>query len=178
MPLSLVNLNVDTRAFMMEEIVSDDVDGALYISEHLSPAGKMVWPNLLRIAAQHYDDSWLAHQLSLDDRINSVEPRRNSKTGAITMAAVPHNAHETVAEGEFNRYYARGVCLLAVAKGIRILEVYRAKSVDKPRAESLSLIGTHIAPEILLADLRDHKEVDTALGVPPGPNSGISVRLP
>jgi hypothetical protein len=30
---------------------------------------------------------------------------------------MPHNAHETLAEGELNRFYIRGVCLLARDRG-------------------------------------------------------------
>src|SRR6266851_5569734 len=33
-------------------------------------------------------------------------------------------------------------------------------------------------PKALLTDLRSNPGVDTALGLPPGPNSGLSARLP
>ncbi|MCL4265318.1 MAG: hypothetical protein KJ069_19035 [Anaerolineae bacterium] len=37
---------------------------------------------------------------------------------------------------------------------------------------------TAVDPAALLADLREHTGEDTELGIPGGPNSGISVHLP
>jgi hypothetical protein len=56
--------------------------------------------------------------------------------------------------------------------------VYRAKAVEHARSESQQKIGSCVAAEPLLRDLRTHVGVDTALGLPPGPNSGLSVHLP
>ncbi len=83
-----------------------------------------------------------------------------------------------MAEGEFNRFYARGLCRRAIAEGIEALVVYRAKEVVNPRAESVALIGKSLPAKQLLEDLRAHIGTDTALGLPPGPNSGLSVKLP
>jgi hypothetical protein len=88
------------------------------------------------------------------------------------------NAHEMLGEGEFNRFYIRGLCLRAIEDGIPDVEVYRAKPVDSPRPESQALIGQRIKAEALLQDLRARTNVEPALGCPPGPNSGLSVRLP
>jgi hypothetical protein len=88
------------------------------------------------------------------------------------------NAHEMLAEGEFNRFYIRALCLRAIEDGIPDVVVYRAKPVENPRSESQQKIDEHVSPEALLRDLRIHPGVDTALGLPPGPNSGLSVRLP
>jgi hypothetical protein len=49
---------------------------------------------------------------------------------------------------------------------------------EHARAESEQKIGQRIAAEALLRDLRAHPGLDTALGLPPGPNSGLSVHLP
>ena len=90
---------------------------------------------------------------------------------------MPSNAAEMLAEGEFNRFFVRGLCLYAKASGIPDLLIYRAKSVSHPRPGSEARIGQLISAEELLADLRAG-EVETALRIPGGPNSGISVRLP
>jgi hypothetical protein len=59
------------------------------------------------------------------------------------------------------------------------VEVYRAKPVQDPRPRSRQIIGTRIDAQRLLGDLRAHPGgIDSALGVPAGPNSGLSVRLP
>jgi hypothetical protein len=55
--------------------------------------------------------------------------------------------------------------------------VYRAKEVVNPRAESVALIGKSLPAKQLLDDLRTNIGTDTALGLPPGPNSGLSVKL-
>lgn len=109
--------------------------------------------------------------------MKSTEQRRKPK-GGVTTARVPVTAAETLAEGEFNRFYARGLCRRALEDSIRELIVYRAKEVRNPRPESVAMIGRRVDPTALLGDLRTHPGVEPALGLPPGPNSGLSVRLP
>ena len=50
--------------------------------------------------------------------------------------------------------------------------------MTNPRPESEAKIGKTIAPQSLLDDLRKNIGVEPALGLPPGPNSGLSVKLP
>lgn len=88
------------------------------------------------------------------------------------------NAHEMLAEGEFNRFYIRAICLRAIEDGISEVVVYRAKRVQHARSESERKIGQLVSAEPLLRDLREHPGADTALGLPPGPNSGLSIQLP
>jgi hypothetical protein len=63
-------------------------------------------------------------------------------------------------------------------EGVEALVVYRAKEVANPRPESTALIGKSLPANRLLDDLRANVGTDTALGLPPGPNSGLSVKLP
>ena len=84
-----------------------------------------------------------------------------------------------LAEGEFNRFYIRGLCLRAIELGIGEVAVYRAKYVESPRPESDYLIGQRLPAASLLEDLRIHSgEEEPYLKVPGGPNSGLSVHLP
>lgn len=92
--------------------------------------------------------------------------------------AIPWNAADTLAEGEFNRFYARGVARRACEEEHGQVVVYRAKQVAKPRADSERRIGAHVDAEALLADLRASVGMEPALGLPPGPSSALSVRLP
>lgn len=46
------------------------------------------------------------------------------------MVKVPVTAPETLSEGEFNRFYARGLCRVAISLGIAAVQVYRAKGRD------------------------------------------------
>lgn len=177
MALNLANLDAKTRAFMLEEIVHDIAAGKLYYSPRLSPVGKPLYPELLRDAVRSGTDDSLASQLRVPRRLNATEERRKPK-GGTTTAQVPVTAPETLAEGEFNRFYARGLCRRAMEEGIQALVVYRAKEVANPRPESVALIGKSLPVNQLLDDLRTNIGTDTALGLPPGPNSGLSVKLP
>ena len=177
MPLALVNLDDQTRKYMLEEIESDIASPQrFYMSPRLSSIGCNDYPALLKQAAEAHDDEWLANQLQQNGRLNAMEQRR-TKSG-FTNAKVPYNAHEMLAEGEFNRFYIRGLCRRAVDEGINELVVYRAKQVASPRPESQAKVGARVNTQSLLSDLRTHPGVDTALGLPAGPNSGLSVKLP
>ncbi len=88
------------------------------------------------------------------------------------------NAHVVLAEGEFNRFYIRGLCARALAEGIDEVEVCRARTSALPRPLSEERIGKRLKAATLLEDLRKHAYVETALGVPGGANSGLSVRIP
>jgi hypothetical protein len=177
MSLHLVNLDEKTRKYMLSEIESDVSKGTLYISPRLSLRGRQDYVALLKQAAIGYDDGWLAGNLRVNGRISSEEQRRKPK-GGYTTARVPVTAPDTLAEGEFNRFYIRGLCLRAIEHEVAEVVVYRAKEVTKPRLESEALIGARLNVRSLLQDIRTHPGVDTALRLPPGPNSGLSVQLP
>lgn len=176
MALAYLNLDEQTRAFMVEEIDADIADGSIYISPRLTPAGRSNWLSLVRTAAERYDDGWLACELRGTGHLADTEQRR-TKSGYTTVR-VPHTAPDTLAEGEFNRYYARGLCRRAIDESLDSVIVYRAKAVTAPRRESESKVGKAYDPEAILADLRGARGVEPALGIPPGPNSGLSLRLP
>lgn len=175
--LNLENLETNkVRSLMLEEVESDIAQGALYMSSYFNGTGNASYAELLREAMRNHDDQWLADSLRRNGCFAATTTRRKPK-GGYTEAKVPVTAPETFAEGEFNRFYARALCRLAIEAGIPSLQIYRAKAVAVPRAESVGKIGTPIDANALLQDLRTHR-MDTALGLPPGPNSGLSVRLP
>jgi hypothetical protein len=122
------------------------------------------------------NDGTLADSLRRPGILNATEERRKT-TGGFSVAKVPVTAPETLGEGEFNRFYARALCAWAIAEGIDTVTVYRAKDVQNPRPESQALTGAQFPAEKLLQDLRQNIGTDTALGLPAGPNSGLSVRL-
>jgi len=177
MVLDYKNLDERTRTLMLSEIERDIAAGTLYLSGNLNPQGQIDYPDLLRNAAQAGNEVSLAE--AIRSRLNSHEKPRKLKSGGFSNPPIMRsNAHEMLAEGEFNRFYIRALCLRAIDDGISALIVYRAKAVENPRSESERKIGQSVQPEPLLSDLRSHPGVDTALGLPAGPNSGLSVRLP
>lgn len=177
MALNLHHLDAGTRPFMVEEIDRDVAAGTLYLSPWLSARGRADWPGLLRQAALDGNDVQCARQLRQQGRISEMAERRNPK-GGTTMYRVPNIAADTIAEGEFNRMYIRGLCCRALAEGIPSLIVYRAKNVENPRPESQGRIGSAVDPQAVLDDIRANPGNETWLGIPSGPNSGISLRMP
>jgi hypothetical protein len=177
MSLQYQNLDAQTRPHMLSELNADQVAGRLYISPRLTESGAKGWSTLLSEAIASHNDEWLASEIRSRGFLKSHEERRKPK-GGTTLAQVPSNAHETLAEGEFNRFYVRGLCLRASQENISQVIAYRARHSENPRPESEAIVGKAFSPAALLSDLRSSPGVEPALGVPPGPNSGLSVRLP
>ena len=160
---------------MLDELEHDVASTKLYISPRLNDAGRRNYEKLLRSAIQNGDDVSLANSLV---GLFKEHEQRTKPSGGYTTARVPITAPETLAEGEFNRFYCRGVSRHAIEEGLEGVEVYRPKAVGDPRPQSQALVGSKLKADRLLHDLRIHIGVDTALGVPAGPNSGLSIRLP
>ena len=178
MALYFENLDDRTRQLMLDEMEYDVANNQLHISPFLSGQGQRDYANLLREALQSGDDEKLAESLRDHRRILRTLPRRNPK-GGYSISTTPENAAQVLAESEFNRYYIRALARRAIADGISELVIYRAKPVSNPRPESEARVETTLSPQQLLDDLRSHPgDEPPTLGVPSGPNSGLSVRLP
>ncbi len=175
MALSLENIDSRTRELMLDEFNYDLSKDALYISNRLNTPGKMQYKTILKKALANGNDTEFATELSAGF-LNEYE-QRHTPSGGLTNAKVPTNANEMLAEGEFNRYYIRALCRRVIEDKCGVLQVYRAKNVHHPRPDSKRKIGELVNPARLLQDLRSNIGVDTALGIPAGPNSGLSVRI-
>ncbi len=156
------------RSLMVEEIEHDLEADRLHPSEWLTARGELQWPLVLLEAARERTDAWLANQLRGKDMLEERE---------ASGRKVPVNAAETLAEGEFNRFYCRAVCRLAQARGVAVI-VYRAKNVEQPRERSELLRGQRLVADEVLLDLRAAGSKEPLIGVPGGWNSGISLTLP
>jgi len=174
MGLRFENLDGRTRELMVEEIDFDLAGSGLYESRYLNQRAKAAWPELTKDAARQGSDDTLSQALSRGMLVSHYEKRKPK--GGTTMAAVPYNAHETMAQGQFNMYYMRALALRVLAGEATGLEVYRAKGVDVPRESSERMIGTRIDAQLVLDELRRTKGVDPDIRIPL-PNSGLTVRL-
>ena len=174
MKFNFKNLDEQTRKLMLDEINIDISSGQLYYSKRFNDTGIKLYPSLLQQAVESGDEEHLATSLKHNQSFKNEEERR-TKTG-VTFVKVPETAHQTFAESEFNRFYIRALCMRAITNGQQLI-VYRARHSDNPRAESEMMINRMVDPNRLLADLRNNIGVDTALGLPPGPNSGLTVKL-
>jgi len=177
MGINYENLDDLTRKLMLQEVDLDISRGKLYKSKNLNAEGEENYETALKEAIKQYDDTWLADELRHKEYIRAFKQRRKPK-GGFTTVRVPINAPETLAEGEFNRFYIRGLCLRVIDAGINEVEIYRGKQVSQPRPESTAMVGKKIPAEALLRDLRESTGVETSLGLPPGPNSGLTARIP
>jgi hypothetical protein len=174
MTFNFRDLNEDTRRFMVDEIEAAIREGNLYFSRRFNQAGYEEWPALLLEAAKEHNGHWLAYQLESRGTIKGLEGSW-TPSGGYTIKHVPHTAAETMAEGQFNRYYILGLCRRALAEGKAQVFVYRAKEVRKPRPESNQIIGQSRDPSELIEQIRP---VKSSLGHELlQPNSGLSIHL-
>lgn len=177
MTMEYRNLTERTRAFIAQEVEQDFSRGRLYYSKRFNDKGRQEYPTLLLEAVKYHDDNWLASELSIRGCFIPAEVRHTQRGNAF-IARTPYTAEETLAEGEFNRFYMRGVCLVALQDGIPEVIVYRGKTVEQPRQESEAMIGLRLPVSTLLDDLRCSPGSKTQHGLPAGPNSGITICLP
>ncbi|HSM55122.1 MAG TPA: hypothetical protein VK879_03125 [Candidatus Sulfomarinibacteraceae bacterium] len=177
MAFYFANLDERTRHLMLDEVEHDEARNELHISPYLSGQGIRDYPQLLKDAIHDGDEETLASALRARRRIARTAHRRRP-TGGYTIVTVPSTAAEMIAYEAFNRYYIRALCRRAIEDGIEELVVYRARPVEEPRPQSEELIESAVDPEALLNDLRQHMGDEPKMGIPGGPNSGISVRLP
>ena len=144
------NLDEKTRAYMLEESRL----GGHYQSPRLTEAALAQWVPLLEEAIKAHNDNWLCAELLRRGSFKHQETY-TTKSGAVAVRRInaEHSA-QMLAEGEFNRYYLRGLCRRAADQNIPDLIVYRGKEVANPRPESVAKIGTKVGILGLLNTLR------------------------
>jgi len=162
-----------TRAHMLDEANIKGAQVTEYYGRRLTQAGRAEWPELLREAIRAGTAETLTREVSRRGLIKLKE--MSHRNGVPYEKKVPSNAAELLAEGEFNRYYCRAVCLRAIAEG-RMVKVYRGRNSANPRPESEEWIGKLVDPKALLEDLRTNVGGEPALGLP-SVNSGLTVCL-
>lgn len=186
MPLQYENLDPVTRRHAYAELEADLASGAFLPSERLRPTASAEYQRLLRDAIRYYDDLWLEERVA--DLLVDFELRR-TPSGGQTTAKLPDMAARLLAEGDFNRYYMRGLCLRALEEERGVVEVYRARLSLEPRPDSEALEGRRLPAQAVLDHLRgagrdvpDEAGAGSPAGEPAAaplgrPNSGLSVRL-
>jgi hypothetical protein len=163
-----------TRGYMLEEIQAAQQEKNLYYSRRFNDDGIARWPELLQEAARRHDAPWLAHQLESEGLLKGLEGAR-TPSGGYTIKHVPHTAAETLAEGQFNRYYILAVCRRALAESKSSVIVYRAKQRAERPSDPDELIGSSLDAQVLHAALRLHQSsLEHQLLQP---NSSLSVYL-
>ncbi|MEI8172452.1 MAG: hypothetical protein WCH07_03080 [Deltaproteobacteria bacterium] len=169
---NFTKLDARSRALMVEEIDKAKQTNELYYSTRFNEAGRQSWANWLRTAATEHDEHWLAYQIETAGAMKHLETRAKPK-GGYTVAHVPDTAAETMAEGQFNRFYMVAICRRAIEDDKSSVRVYRARHRSEPRPESKALESTERNATGLLQELRSK---DRSLKCDLlKPNSGLSV---
>src|SRR3954465_758975 len=174
MPLQYEKPDPTTRRYAYAELEQDLRNGTYHNSERLRPEAVAEYQRLLSEALRYYDDRWLEERTG--DLLVESESRR-TRTGGTTTARVPHMAARLVAEGDFHRYYMRGIALRASEEGRQILEIYRARLSLEPRPESVSVEGSRVPAAEVLAHLRGPLSPNVSVAPLGRTNSGLSVKL-
>lgn len=174
MPLQYENLDPTTRRYAITELDADLTSGAFHASDRLRPTTIAEYQRYLHEAIRYYDDRWLEDHAA--DLLVDFEHRR-TRSGGTTTAKLPDMAARMLAEGDFNRYYMRGVAMRAIAENRDAVEVYRARLSMEPRSESAQLEGHRLPAPQVLQYLRGQPTTDSSVTALGRPNSGLSVRL-
>jgi endonuclease/exonuclease/phosphatase family metal-dependent hydrolase len=174
MPLLYESLDPTTRRFALAELEQDSTVGGFHLSERVRATVAAEYRRLLREAIAYYDDAWLEERAA--DLLVDFEVRR-TPSGGTTTAKLPDMAARMLAEGDFNRYYMRGVAARALDEHREVDAVYRARLSVEPRPESAELEGHRLPARDVLSYLRGEAPNDPAVAALGRPNSGLSVRL-
>ncbi len=179
MGLNYVNLNETTRRFMLLEFET----GNHFLSPRLAEVAKPRWPDTLRDALQYHTDVWLERELIRRTMMLGTETLKSPMGGkTMTRAINKEQAAKTLAEGEFNRYYMRGVCLAAKARGFSQVIVCAGKIIPHASIDLRKAIGVPMSVDALLENLRinNYTKNDAILGAPMGSglSAFLSVRMP
>ncbi|MCK9582618.1 MAG: hypothetical protein M0Q46_03210 [Endomicrobiales bacterium] len=161
-----------TRALMLEEIDLAQQQKQVYFSTRFNEIGNQNWLGWLQTAAKQYDEHWLAFQIEAAGAMRDFEDRAKPK-GGYTTAHIPNIACETLADGQFNRFYMAAICRRTLEDKRNTVTIYRAKQRGEPRPESRQLEGEARDAATLLNELRT---ISTSFRCDLlKPNSGLSI---
>lgn len=146
-------LDKRTRILMCEEITRAKESDNIYFSTRFNEIGRKHWIQLLKTAAEQFDEHWLAFQLEMSGSMTHLKPQK--KPWNYILEYVPDGRVEMLATGQFNRFYMAAICCRAIEDDEISVIVYRAKQKRNPREESQILEGTFRDANDLLQELRD-----------------------
>jgi hypothetical protein len=169
MPLHYENLDQETRRYALSELDHDIQNGSFHLSERLRPESAAEYRRLLKEAIRFHDDRWLGERV--ENLVLESEPLTTRGVKVPAMAA------RMLAEGDFNRYFMRGLSLRAIAEHRGGVEVYRARLALDTRPESVRLDRHRVSPSEVLAWLRGLPSSDENARRLGRHNSGLSVRF-
>ncbi len=159
------------RQTMLAEIAADAAAQRLYRSPRLNLDGEEAWESLLRAAVERHDAHWLTDNLKAYRYLRKTEKRQ------MLTVRVPFEAPRALAEGQFNRFYVRAVCLRAQAAGRDAVVIVAGRDLVEAPQAARDLVGSQLEAEELRCKLEAEYRVDRALGVRTLEPSGLTVGL-
>ena len=169
------NLDETTREYMLEAVEEAEESNNIYFSPRFSDEGRRLWLTLLKEAAKEHNEHWLAYQLDENEMMSGIEVAKKH-TGGYSIKHVPTTAAETLADGQFNRFYMLALAKRAEAEKLPYLQIYRARERTDPRPESEELVGRRVSIDEVEAQLEKLERSLKSWLL--RPNSGLSLRLP
>lgn len=172
-PFHLHQLDNKTREIMKKELEMDLNGNGPYKSPRLNSEGVRQFPDSLKDAIE--SGNGISFSNALRQYFKSFESY--IRKGRQFKRKIPSDAHLVLGQGQFNIYYMRAICQIALSQGIKEVEIYRAKQSKEPRRSSQVQIGSKLGAIKLLKELRNTSEFGSKefqIGLP---NSGLSVRF-
>lgn len=171
-----MQLSERIRPWMLREFEYDLAHNQLYFSPMLSNRGLRDYVRLLHDALLGGSMQTLAAQLRLQRRLQRTT-RRIKPNGESVVSNAPLTNADKLAESEFNRYYLRALCQLALADKVPFVIVSEAQAVINPQPDTTLALETAFSPQEFLDELRAESGKVFKLGVGVGPRTQVRVRL-
>jgi hypothetical protein len=186
--MEYTNLDETTRRYMLMELEEDVREGRVILSRLLTNRGQGEFIDLLGEAMRHHDPYWLGSELRSGGRMHIA--LEDADVQKLAPEELPVYEPDVLAEGEFNRYYVRGMCRRALDEGIEELRivkltkgpyasfVYKSGDLPQDEREREVDVADKVDPQWLLEKLRQDPEGEMDLGIPGEPGSGLTVEAP
>ncbi|MCK9568135.1 hypothetical protein M0R72_04245 [Candidatus Pacearchaeota archaeon] len=151
------NPSQEIRGLMIKELEEDISSNLFYFPKTIYPNKEKEYKNILKI---YFKEKTITE---LIQEINKNFINRN-------YLNIKVNSHETLGEGEFNKYYQKAVCQIAIPikKKIRIV---RWKQVSQPKYLPGFIEGTEFNSDNYYRILKGSQFQ------PLGPNSGLTIEI-
>jgi len=151
-----------TRKYMRQEYILDRDKGVLYVSRVMSEEGLAAYPELLLDALNSGTVETFAAKLA-----------ESSYWGPKAR----NDAHDALAEEQFNQYYMRGLMLKLIEEGQDEAEIYLANEDSAGRRRGAQP-GDLVKCADALEDLRDPQRnlIRGKTGLVRGSKSGVSLK--
>ena len=152
MTFNFKNLDEKTRQLMLEEFDYDQKNGTLAVSPRLLDGMEEKYFKLFTecIKSGRNEDD-LANAIQQAHILKSQETA--NRNGKIVNVKVRHDAHEFLAQSDFNRFYMRALCRISIEEN-KMLKIYRAKYSEEHRITSDDIEGEVVDSNVQLNFLR------------------------